>query len=666
LSHDHADSHNDDQLPRRPQQPPRRRTEHHQRGVRHQRQPAGGDVRRHAVRAREHVGVRENGDEVRLTGISGSQTITGSTVDDNIDGGAGSDSLSGGSGNDWFEYTDGADIASDIIDGGAGSEDALRLVPTSNQLFNFRTATISNVEAISDGSNSASIIELNNTQVGAGKITRIAGLGGGDALRIFGGSVNLSAMTVTDFDTVSLFGSSLADTITGTSLNDVIFGDAGADVLNGGAGDDLINGQSGQDTMTGGDGNDVYYVDNSRDEINETNANVATGGLDTVYASTGYTLSDNVEQLLLTPGATLGNGNGGDNSLYGTLLFAGCTLDGKAGNDVLYGSNYADSLIGGADNDILIAYLSVGGVDTLVGGTGSDVYYLFETGDVLTELAGEGFDTVYSQANVTLAANIEQLIVYGAATVATGNGSDNNIFGNNSSLALFFDGADGNDWLIGGTANDTLIGGQGSDILQGLGGNNSMVGEEGDDQYYSTSANDVIVEAIGGGFDTLYANYNIAGGLYDNIEQLVLFGGAAIGVGNQLDNTIYGNNSPNGLTLSGGVGNDLIFGSAFGDTFLIFEGTGNDTIVGGGGADIFQLTNGSFSGGQTRIVDFADGVDRIELTGQGYGVFSIGSTILVSGGPNALISFFGGTLSGSSLILAGVNQSSITAADFIF
>nr|WP_315229496.1 hypothetical protein [uncultured Albidiferax sp.] len=44
-----------------------------------------------------------------------------------------------------------------------------------------------------------------------------------------------------------------------------------------------------------------------------------------------------------------------------------------------------------------------GGADTLVGGIGDDIYCVDNTGDVVTELAGEGTDLAFSSIRTALA-----------------------------------------------------------------------------------------------------------------------------------------------------------------------------------------------------------------------------------------------------------------------
>jgi Ca2+-binding RTX toxin-like protein len=450
-----------------------------------------------------------------------------------------------------------------------------------------------------------------------------------------------------------------------TGLGQNLTGNALANVITGSVGNDILNGGVGADTLNGGDGGDIYYVDNADDVIVEGSG--AASGFDSVYASVNTTLSINVEQLILTGVATVGIGNSGANGLYANLLFHGATLDGGAGHDVFYGSNYADTIIGGEGNDIFQGFYSVGGFDTLSGGQGDDVYYLVEAGDVITELAGEGLDTVYTQVNLLMSANLEQAVVYGVATTVTGNSNNNNLFGNNSGLSLTLDGGAGDDWIIGSNFSDTLLGGENNDILQGLGGTNTMSGGTGDDQYFSTSASDVITELAGEGRDTLYANYNITA-LAANVEQLVSYGGATIGNGNGLANTLYGNNNSVGMSLDGGTGDDLIFGSDYDDTLI--GGLNNDTLLGLDGNDFYSYTTAGNMGADLIIgfdADAAGGQDIIALSGMGYTAASLGSNIsIATSGADTLVSFTSGNLDGTSIRIAGIAASNVTAADFLF
>ena len=589
------------------------------------------------------------------------------------------------------------EIGNDTIDGGGGLRDVVdyrsstegvivNLATNSAASDGLRNAanvlgtdSLTNIEDVAGSEFGDSITgdANNNYLFGQGGDDSLVGGAGDDILvgddtnlGLYGGVFGVGTEFDVGNDTLvggigndQLYGGAGNDQLDGGNDNDILYGGGGLDALTGGTGDDQLDGGFGADALNGGDGNDSYFVDDAGDTTNETNASVATGGFDTVYSSVSHTLGTNIEQLLLTGSAAglTATGNNDANALYGSLHIGGVTLLGLGGNDVFYGSNYADSIDGGEGNDVLVAFYSVDGVDTLVGGAGDDVYYTFEQGDVIIENANGGLDTVYAQENTVLSNNIEQLIVYAAATSATGNGGDNNIFGNNSSNSLTLDGGSGNDWLIGSDQFDTLQGGSGNDILQALGGTNRLVGGIGDDQYFSTSSTDTIVETAGEGFDTLYVNYNVAA-LADNVDQLLIFGGATSGVGNGLNNVLYGNNNSVGTLLDGAAGTDVIYGSNFADT--IVGGLGSDILFGLGGADRFRYAAGNM--GADTILDFARGTDQIDLAGLGYTQASIGGAIQISGGANALISFNSGSLAGTSVTLLGVTQVSVAASDFLF
>src|SRR5688500_14118951 len=72
-------------------------------------------------------------------------------------------------------------------------------------------------------------------------------------------------------------------------------------------------------------------------------------------------------------------------------------LRGLAGDDVLNGLGGNDRLNGGADND------------AMAGGPGDDSYAVDAAGDVVTELAAEGIDLVFSTISYTLPVHLENL-----------------------------------------------------------------------------------------------------------------------------------------------------------------------------------------------------------------------------------------------------------------
>ncbi|MBO9502758.1 hypothetical protein J7346_13690, partial [Brevundimonas sp. A19_0] len=269
--------------------------------------------------------------------------------------------------------------------------------------------------------------------------------------------------------------------IYGGGGNDHLSGTGYTDLLDGGTGDDVLEGGRGNDRMYGGTGNDIYYVDVQQDLVFEN----ADEGMDTVYASSSFYLYDNIETLILTGTAnSFGVGNALDNTINGNdgrnLLLGGGGNDqitGHAGNDNLFGEAGDDEIYGGT------------GIDYLVGGAGND----FLSG-------GDDADALY--------------------------------------------GEDGDDYLEGGNTfhTDILVGGEGKDILRGdssLADYDLMDGGAGDDLYWVDTGDDLTFEASNGGTDTVYADVRVENAgvyLYANVENLVLVGTTAFGVGNGLAN----------------------------------------------------------------------------------------------------------------------------------
>lgn len=374
--------------------------------------------------------------------------------------------------------------------------------------------------------------------------------------------------------------------VTGNALANVLTGNSGDDTLNGGGGDDELDGGAGADTMTGGTGDDTYHLDRSGDAIVE----LAGEGIDTIVASFDYSLvAAGVENLRAASGIAAINltGNGNANRIEGNE--GANVLRGGGGDDLLYG---------------------MGGNDILEGGDGNDTYHV-DAGDVVTEAAGEGTDTIVAAINYTLGANgnVENLsAAAGNATInLTGNDEANRIEGN-----------EGANILRGGGDDDVLYGMDGEDTLRGDAGNDQLHGGRGNDSYVVDDAGDQVFEAASEGNDLLVvaASYVLAAG--QAIERVAISEGEAVTwpwgpalplnfTGNEIAQNIAGNEAAN--VIDGGGGNDYIDGRSGDDTLL--GGAGSDILIGDFGADTLR-------GGMdddTYRVDAQDTV--IELAGEG-------------------------------------------------
>ena len=252
------------------------------------------------------------------------------------------------------------------------------------------------------------------------------------------------------------------DRAVGNGGNDTLSGLAGNDSLFGGSGNDSLNGGTGDDSMEGGTGNDVFVVDSAGDIVVELSG-AGTDRVNTTLNSFNLaTSAANVENLTFT----------GTGDFTATGSSSANTIIGGSGNDSIFGSGGNDSITGNAGNDTIDGGT---GADTMVGGAGNDTYYVNSTSDIVTEVAGNGTDTIITTVTRTASTSIENMILDGTADInATGTQFRNVLTGNSGANVL--NGLDGNDTLIGGLGNDTLNGGNGADILTGGGGNDSLVG----------------------------------------------------------------------------------------------------------------------------------------------------------------------------------------------
>ena len=490
------------------------------------------------------------------------------------------------------------------------------------------------------------------------------------------------------------------DALAGDAGDDMIDGGAGNDTLSGGAGDDSLAGGDGVDQLDGGDGNDLLAGGAGRDTLiggagfDTANYIAATAGITAHLTPTSQAEFDASEDILSSTIEAI-VGSEFDDVIGGNQ--AGNTLSGGAGADLLLGKGGSDSLDGGS------------GADSLLGGAGSDVYRIDEAGDLAIELPDEGYDTVISGISLYLFAHVEglQLTAGSGDLYGVGNDADNGLVGNEgANLLIGWQGADmlsgldgddslfgvegndglygdvGIDYLAGGAGNDTadggagadaiygedgddvlvggisfdtdiLVGGEGNDVLDGISGQadpdyDLMDGGSGDDIYRVDTGADLTFEAAGGGTDTVFANITVPNAgvyLYAHVENLVLEGTTAFGVGNELANVLTGSDAVNWLL--GGDGDDRIVG-----------GFGDDVLFGEEGADTFDFNGVS---GADLIGDFTPGIDRIDLSWWGYTWQDVVNSLHEYGGSTAIDLGAGAQV----IVLAGVLAAQLQPGDFI-
>lgn len=448
--------------------------------------------------------INGNAKKNKLIGTNAADRISGLGASDKLFGKAGNDKLFGGDGNDSLDGGTGKDT----MTGGRGDD----IYVVDNALDRV-------IEKASQG-----------TDLVKSKVT-------------FTLAANVENLTLTGIAAINGTGNALANTI---------MGNGAANTLSGGDGNDFLIGGLGADHMEGGLGDDTYFVDDIGDAVIE---NLAFAGTDTVRSSVTFSLTSDVENLVLT----------GSDNITGFGNVIGNTITGNTGNNTLDGGL---------------------GADTLAGGAGDDTYVVEDAGDMATELAGEGTDEIRTAiTSFTLITDIENLVYVGIGNFSGTGTAQNNVITGNS----------GNDTLNGGGGLDTLRGGLGNDI------------------YIVDDQSDIVTEAGDGNTDevqTTSAAYIL--GL--NLENLTFTGaGGFNGTGNELDNVIAGGGSADQLFGLGG--SDTFLGLGGNDT--ITGGGGHDILGGGTGADTFaflDLTD-STVGNFDFISDFsvADG-DLIDLS----------------------------------------------------
>ncbi len=474
------------------------------------------------------------------TGNTLANVITGNSAANTLNGGSGIDTLVGGVGNDIYVVDAAGDVVVENLNEGV---DSVQSGATYTLTANVENLTLTGTTAISGTGNALDNVITGNSAAnslngGTGADTLSGGAGndsytvdnvGDSVVEAVGEGTDAVSSSVTytlstNVENLTLTGTAVINA-TGNASDNVLTGNSANNILIGGAGNDTLNGAAGSDTLTGGLGNDTYVVDVSGDVVTE----LAGEGTDTVQSTITYTLGANVENLTLT-GTAVVNGTG------------------NSGNNTLTGNSAVNALSGGSGDDVLDG---AAGADTLQGGLGNDTY-VYGTGDILTELAGEGTDTVQSAITYTIDTNIENLVLTGTVAI---NGTGNTL----------------NNVITGNSAANTLNSGTGDDTLNGGAGVDTLIGGAGNDSYTVDNVGDSVVEAAGEGVDTVSSSVTYT--LSADVEKLTLTGTTAINAtGNASDNVLTGNTGINILT--GGAGNDTLNGAAGADTMN--GGTGND------------------------------------------------------------------------------------------
>ena len=608
-----------------------------------------------------------------LNGGSGADTLRGEEGMDQLAGGTGRDLLYGGDGDDTYLYNrgDAQDVIGesqgyDVIRLGPGIlESELTLVRTSSTPVDFAgwfstsyaadalvislagsdeiwipgffTAT-GGIEAIEFSNGRRWLAaDINARLVAAqGTVNSQTGTAGNDSFVVDHPLDSISEAANAGVDSVT---SSVSYTLpvnvenlslTG-SINAAAIGNTLGNVINGNAGDNVLDGLQGNDTLSGGAGNDVYVV--RSDQTSSlydggtfsvlADANATWGhslpwdkvierageGIDTLVTSQyRVRLPDEVENMIVASMSVRSLfydylRDTASNKLRPiTFLAADRIYDGRASdtrpwfvgnalaNQIDVTNGRPGATFSGYDAALFNGVLIDGGegADTMIGGAEDTYYRIDQVGDVVIETGSDSVstrDTLISSAiSLTLVDRVENIELLGSAALnATGDDRNNELR----------------------ASKNTAI--------------NRLTGLGGDDVYF-VDAGDVVIEAIGGGTDTVVIDSAAIGAPsalssgavfrldnYANVENIFANG--------KFDwkhpYSVYG---VEGVRLVGNAGANRVVGSFW-----------NDVLEGGGGDDVIE---------DQQVALYPRGAD-----------FMFDSDTLTGGeGDDRLISWYGGDL----------------------
>ena len=388
-----------------------------------------------------------------LVGGSLADVLTGNSLDNRITGGPGADKITGDAGTDTVVETRDADMI--LKDGSlrigselnilAGIERAELTGGPSGNSIDATAFTLGPVTL--DGGAGSDFLQGSASPLDRLVARRDASMFLNDSVLTIGAETDLLG----SLETATLIGGPSANIFDAAGFSGPVTmdGAGGPDILRGGGGNDLLTGGPGLDHLDGGPGTDTV-VESRNAHFNLTNTTLLIGPeIDTLL---------NIEQ------ADLSGGDGNNILAAHAFTLGSVRLHGGGGNDVLLGSR---------------------GNDQLEGGSGDDFYFFdadaVEGFDTITELAGEGTDTISFAMTTTVGVSVK----LGSTSVQTVN----------TNLKL----------LLSNETIENLVGGAKADTLASNSLNNILIGGAGDDTYFFSDhwGSDTILEGSGGGNDTV-------------------------------------------------------------------------------------------------------------------------------------------------------------------
>lgn len=539
---------------------------------------------------------------IQIVGNAGNDTInaaalTGGVSKVDVTAGAGMDTILGSAGNDTFRFNAG-ELSGDQVNG-AGGLDAIAITGTDD-LTAADLARVSNIERITLGAGGS--VTLTNAVAGQNASSlSIYGTAGNER-------IDAATVTLTNRGILALLG-------------------AGSDVALGGLAPDVFRFNAGEldatDVISGGGGS-------SPDTLTFlTPVTISAADLTGVSGIERLTFAQGTNSVVLT------------NALATSAASQYLTIFGNIGNDTIDGSAVTgattrleilagggiDTLTGGAGNDIFrFSVVSLDGNDAVRGGAGTDQLILTGSGAMtVAKLAGvrELESLLLSNGGITLTLDTAFMQRNGPTVTVYGSGANDvvDVSGNTDATRGIIAIADAGD--------DTFRGGAGADTFR-----------------FSASAltaADIVVGGAGSSTDTLQflsAGTVVASALagVSGIEQVVL----AAGVDLTLSDGLVASSANGGLlTVLGSSGNDRVSAAAVstvGARIDVNAGAGDDAFIGGAGNDVFRFGAPNLTGadtvaggagsdtltltaaGTTSITDNVSGIETLSLAAGGIGV----------------------------------------------
>jgi len=364
---------------------------------------------------------------------------------------------------------------------------------------------------------------------------------------------------------VAIAANTIIENVIGGSGNDTITGNTADNQIAGGGGNDRITLGTGADIVvyTSGGGFDTvtdFSLAQDRIDLTAFSSATVTAAFNGRTSSSGGTLislssGEGVVLLGISPGQlTMANLilASNSNAIYGSS--AADRMDGTNGSDELHGLGGNDYILGYAGNDFLYGddgddTIDGGaGNDAMDGGAGGDVFYVTNGDSVV---GGTGRDTII----VVDALGTGYILNMGTSGVERVQAT---------SLGDVIDASTSSDWvqIYAGGGADTITGSAFGDVI-----------------------NIVSAEATinaGGGRDTIVFDVFDGTGISINLGAM----NAESFIGRGGNDTINASTTTDWVSIYTGGGNDIVTGSAFGDsiylestTVSVNAGAGRDFIV---------------------------------------------------------------------------------------